>query len=165
MNFSKLYDVSVTLSADLVVWEGDPSVQIEKLGDMSQGSDCNMTRLTLGAHNGTHMDAPLHFIKDATGIALDVLWLVEDSAVKEYLGRDTVVCKQGIMLDLTAEGGLDMSKGKNVGLGRLREAVGKNNSGEAFSFAMLPGSAAKISVAHRVANDDTFAEVKQVAML
>lgn len=100
-----------------------------------------------------------------TGIALDVLWLVEDSAVKEYLGRDTVVCKQGIMLDLTAEGGLDMSKGKNVGLGRLREAVGKNNSGEAFSFAMLPGSAAKISVAHRVANDDTFAEVKQVAML
>lgn len=100
-----------------------------------------------------------------TGIALDVLWLVEDSSVKEYLGRDTVVCKQGIMLDLTAEGGLDMSKGKNVGLGRLREAVGKNNSGEAFSFAMLPGSAAKISVAHRLANDDTFAEVKQVAML
>lgn len=68
MNFSKLYDISVTLSANLVVWEGDPSVQIEKTGDMSQGSDCNTTRLTLGAHNGTHMDAPLHFIKDATGI-------------------------------------------------------------------------------------------------
>lgn len=100
-----------------------------------------------------------------TGIALDVFWLVEDQGVKEYLGRDTVNCKQGIMLDLTPQGGLDMSKGKNVGLGRLREAVGKNNPGEPFSFAMLPGSAAKISVAHRVANDDVFAEVKQVAML
>ena len=100
-----------------------------------------------------------------TGISLDVIWLIEDSAVKEYLGRDTVSCKQGIMLDLTPQGGLDMSKGKNVGLGRLREAIGKNNPGEAFSFAMLPGAAAKVGVKHRIVEEDTYAEVKQVAKL
>ena len=101
----------------------------------------------------------------SSGIALDIFWLVEDASVKEYLGRDSVICKQGIMLDLSTTGGLDMSKGKNIGLGRLREAVGKNSPSEAFSFAMLPGCAAKISVTHRIANDDTFAEVKAVAML
>jgi len=100
-----------------------------------------------------------------TGIALDVIWLVEDAAVKEYLGRTTVTCKQGIMLDTTPQGGLDMSTGKNVGLGRLREAVGKNTPGEAFSFSMLPGLAAKISVKHRIADDETYAEVKAVARL
>ena len=100
-----------------------------------------------------------------TGIALDVFWIVEDANVKAHLGRDTVMCKQGIMLDTTTTGALDTSKGKNVGLGRLREAVGKNSDGEAFTFSMLPGLAARISVSHRVDGENTYAEVKSVAKL
>lgn len=105
--------------------------------------------------------------KDGTqsGIALDIVWLVEDSGVKQALGRETVTVKQGIMLDLTNQGGLDLSKGKNIGLGRLREAVGKNEEGQPFAFSMLPGLSAKISVSHRVSGEDTFAEVKAVAKL
>lgn len=100
-----------------------------------------------------------------TGIALDVMWNIEDSGVKELLGREQVIVKQGIMLDTTPQGGLDMSQGRNVGLGRLREAVGKNNDGESFSFAMLPGLSAKVSITHRFYNDDTFADVKAVTRL
>lgn len=100
-----------------------------------------------------------------TGIAIDITWMVEDAGVKEFLGRDNVTVKQGIMLDTTPQGGLDMSKGKNVGLGRLREAVGKNQENEQFAFSMLPGLTAKISVTHRLHNDDTFAEVKAVSKL
>ena len=100
-----------------------------------------------------------------TGIALDVIWLIEDESVKEFLGRDSVTCKQGIMLDFTPQGTVDTSEGKNVGLGRLREAVGKNNPGESFSFNMLQGLMAKVSVHHRVVGDDTFAEVKAVARM
>jgi len=105
--------------------------------------------------------------KDGTksGIALDVLWSIEDQDVKSFLGRDNVKVKQGLMLDLTPTGGLDMSKGKNIGLGRLREAVGKNEPGQAFSFNQLPGLMAKVAVSHRVVNDDVFAEVKGVAKL
>jgi len=99
-----------------------------------------------------------------SGIALDVFWSIEDQDVKSFLGRDSVKVKQGIMLDLTPEGKLDMSKGKNIGLGRLREAVGKNDHGS-FSFNMLPGLAAKVSVTHRVNDDDVFAEIKGVAKL
>ena len=100
-----------------------------------------------------------------TGIALDVFWAIEDQGVKEFLGRKEVSCKQGIMLDTTAQGGLDMSKGKNVGLGRLREAVGKNQEGEHFSFAMLPGLSAKVAVSHRIVGDETYSEVKGVTRL
>lgn len=100
-----------------------------------------------------------------TGIALDVFWLVEDANVKSYLGRDTVTVKQGIMLDTTPQGGLDTSKGKNIGLGRLREAVGKNQEGVPFSFEMLPGLSARISVTHRINGEDTYAEVKSVSRL
>lgn len=100
-----------------------------------------------------------------TGIALDVFWSIEDSGVKEFLGRKEVICKQGIMLDSTVNGGIDMSRGKNLGLGKLREAVGKNAEGEHFSFAMLPGLSAKVSVTHRIVGDDTYSEVKGVARL
>ena len=105
--------------------------------------------------------------KDGTssGISLDVLWSVEDEAVKSALGRSEVVCKQGIMLDTLANGSLDMAKGKNIGLGRLREALKLNDHKTKFSFAMLPGLAARISVTHRVAGEETYSEVKGVAQL
>jgi hypothetical protein len=70
------------------------------------------------------------------GMALDVVWNIDDANVKQLLERDKVAIKQGIMLDLTPEGGLDMGKGKNVGLGRLREALDLNQ--------------AKVKVTHRI---------------
>ncbi len=102
--------------------------------------------------------------KDGTqsGLALDITWLIEDDEVKQFLGRDTVTVRQGIMLDVLPNGSLDMSKGKNIGLGRLREAVGMNNPGQPFSFLQLPGQMARVSVKHRLVEDDTFAEVKAV---
>jgi hypothetical protein len=103
--------------------------------------------------------------KDGTssGLALDITWIVEDEEVKAFLGRETVNVKQGLMLDVLPSGQLDMSKGKNIGLGRLREAVGLNQPGQSFSFQQLPGQMAKISIKHRLVDEDTFAEVKAVA--
>lgn len=98
-----------------------------------------------------------------SGLALDLIWSIQDDTLKQFLGRDKVTCKQGIMLDLTESGGLDMGKGKNIGLGRLREAVGLNTPGQPFSFSMLLGQMGKISVKHRVDGDSIFAEVKAVA--
>jgi len=102
--------------------------------------------------------------KDGTqsGIAIDIVWLVEDTEVKAFLGRDEVKVKQGMMLDVLPDGRLDTSKGKNISLGRLREAVGLNEQGKAFSFQSLPGLTAKINVKHRLVDEDVFAEVKGV---
>lgn len=102
----------------------------------------------------------------SSGVTLDVTWIIEDEAVKQELGRTTVTCRQGIMLDINAAGdGLDMGKGKNVGLGRLREALGLNKPGQPFSFNMLPGQAGKVVVSHRIDGEDTYSEIKKVGSL
>lgn len=100
-----------------------------------------------------------------SGITLDIKWAVDDHNVRELLGRDKVTVNQGIMLDITESGGLEMGKGQNVGLGRLREALDLNSPGQPFAFSMLAGRLAKIAVSHRVDGDSIFAEVKQVAKL
>ena len=100
-----------------------------------------------------------------SGISLDVTWIIEDQGVKDFLGRESVTCRQGVMLDLTPDGAIDTSAGRNIALGRLREAVGLNQAGQDFSFHMLPGKMAKVSISHRVQNEDTFAEVKAVAAI
>lgn len=113
---------------------------------------------------------PWQSTKDATkaGMALDVFWNVDDAAVKQLLERDKVTVKQGIMLDVTEAGGLDMGKGKNVGLGRLREATGLNTPGQPFGFKMLEGRPAKVVVSHRADDKNPeviYAEVKAVAKI
>lgn len=100
------------------------------------------------------------------GMALDVLWNIDDANVKALLEREKVTCKQGIMLDVTDTGGLDMGKGKNVGLGRLREALDLNQPGVPFSFKMIEGRMAKVRITHRLDTkkpDVVYAEVSAVA--
>lgn len=100
------------------------------------------------------------------GMALDILWNIDDANVKALLERDKVVVKQGIMLDMSESGGLDMGKGKNVQLGRLREALDLNQPGQPFGFRMLEGRMAKVRVKHRPdpkRSDIIYAEVDGVA--
>ena len=105
--------------------------------------------------------------KDGTksGVALDVTWEITDANVLALLERDKATVKQGIMLDMTEAGGLDFGKGKNVTLGRLREATSLNEPGQPFGFSMLAGRMAKVNVTHRVDGDNIYAEVKGVAKL
>lgn len=51
------------LKPGMVTWPGDPAVAIDLLASIDQGSICNVTRLAMSAHTGTHMDAPRHFIQ------------------------------------------------------------------------------------------------------
>ena len=101
----------------------------------------------------------------STGIAVDITWIIEDEAVRTQLGRDKITARQGLMLDTTETGALDTSEGRNVSLGRLREAIGKNDAKKPFAFSMLPGSAAKVKVTHRIVGEDTYAEINSVAAL
>lgn len=90
-----------------------------------------------------------------SGLRLDVEYLLDDAAAKEATGRDKLLVRQGIMLDLTEDGrSFDMGKGKNVGLGRLREATGLNTPGQTFAVQMLPGRLVKIKVTQRPKEGD-----------
>jgi len=64
-------DVSVPLHTGMVYWPDDPSVQIERFADMNKGAICNVSKIDMCAHAGTHMDGLNHFIKD--GAPLDAV--------------------------------------------------------------------------------------------
>ena len=84
-----------------------------------------------------------------SGVALDVSWKVTSQEAIAHCEREEIFVKQGVMLDLTDDGSqLDMSRGKNVGLGRLREALGLNVPGQPFNMNMIPGRSAVINVVH-----------------
>ena len=57
------------LKSGMVTWPGDPAVAIDLLASIEKGSICNVTRMAMSAHTGTHMDAPRHFIQD--GITME----------------------------------------------------------------------------------------------
>lgn len=61
-------DVSLPLATDMIHWPGDPAPSFERISDMDQGSDANVTMCRMSAHTGTHMDAPCHFVAAAAGM-------------------------------------------------------------------------------------------------
>ena len=75
----KYIDISVTLKSGMVHWPGDPPVRIKRSLNMDKGHIVNVSRMDMGAHTGTHMDAPLHFIRK--GKSLDKMPL--DATVGE----------------------------------------------------------------------------------
>lgn len=48
----------------MVVYHGDPPVEVGPALALERGDPANVTRLALGSHTGTHVDAPRHFIPD-----------------------------------------------------------------------------------------------------
>jgi hypothetical protein len=98
-----------------------------------------------------------------SGLKLKVTWSLEDQPVRDLLGRDKVTVVQDILLDLTDHGTLDMGKGRNVELNRLRAAVDLNVSG--FSFNQLDGRMARVTVKQDQDRNDPskfYARVKAV---
>lgn len=61
-------DVSVPIHSGMVHWPDNPPIEIERVQDMTKGDIANVSKLSMGIHTGTHMDAPLHFFKDGRSI-------------------------------------------------------------------------------------------------
>jgi len=92
---------------------------------------------------------------------MKVFWEIDDDSVEDVTGRDKNTVKQDLFLDLTDSGEIDTASGKNIGLGRLREAVGQNGK-DAWSPSQLTGMPAIVNVTHRIYEDQPYAEVKSV---
>jgi arylformamidase len=58
------------------VYEGDAPMKFDFLKDMRRGDNLTLSVFSMGAHSGTHIDAPMHFIRDGAPVdrvALDPL--------------------------------------------------------------------------------------------
>ena len=59
----KIYDISADILS-AAVYPGDPEPELTRVASIGQGSECNLSALYCCLHNGTHVDAPLHFLPD-----------------------------------------------------------------------------------------------------
>ncbi|MGH9904049.1 MAG: cyclase family protein, partial [Pyrinomonadaceae bacterium] len=64
----RIYDVSVPLSPKTPVYPGDPGIEISSWKSLANGDTANVSLLHFGAHSGTHVDAPSHFIAGAARV-------------------------------------------------------------------------------------------------
>jgi len=62
-------DVTATLDpATTPVYAGDAPLKFDFLKDMRKGDALTLSAYSLGAHSGTHIDAPMHFVRDGAPI-------------------------------------------------------------------------------------------------
>ena len=97
----KLLDVSVRLVAGLPAYPGNPEFELQPVKRIAEGASSNVSRLVMGTHTGTHVDAPKHFFDDGVGVdalPLDLL-----------LGRTRVV-------EITKQGGIGAAELTEAGL-------------------------------------------------
>lgn len=61
-------DISVPLHDGMVHWPDNPPVSVQRMMSIERGDICNVSKVSLGVHTGTHMDAPVHWIPGGAGI-------------------------------------------------------------------------------------------------
>lgn len=105
----------------------------------------------------TFLEVPIEV--DSTAMTAD------NRTVKDVTGRDKNSVRFSTSIEFTPAGAIDRSKGKNVGFGRLLEAVGLNQPGKGFSMRAIEGRPVKVQVKHRVVDGDIFADVKGIGPL
>ena len=82
----KIFDISQEIFS-CQVYPGDPAPEKKVLSSMENGDSYNLTAFSMCAHNGTHIDAPFHFLRD--GKAVDTIPL------KSFVGMAYVAEHQG----------------------------------------------------------------------
>ena len=113
----KIYDISQeVLSCN--VYPGDPKPQKKTLSSMQNGDLYNLTSFDMCSHNGTHIDAPFHFIQNGK--------TVDKIELESVVGMAYVACHNGVL------GGKDASeilrKAKEVNVESSKRILIKGNA-------------------------------------
>lgn len=128
-------------------------------GTVEGGNSTEYTPIPEGEYNAVIEKAEARTTPKGTPL-IEVNFKLDAPGVADADGRSA---RYTVWLDVTESGSLDMGKGKNVALGRLREAVKQNGPG-AWNPGMLLGAVARVNIKHRVADDGaTYADVKGIA--
>ena len=99
-----LYDISQPVF-ECDIFPGDPKPERKMICGIENGDLYNLTEFSMCAHNGTHVDAPLHFIRDGKGIG--------EICLNKFIGKAYVISHEGEVtaqdaaeiLDAAAAGG------------------------------------------------------------
>jgi len=100
----KIYDISQEVFS-CEVYPGDPTPEKKVLKSIEKGEVYNLTAFGMCAHNGTHIDAPFHFIKDGKTI--------DEICLEAFVGMAYVAEHQGIVTGKDAVEIIEKAKMQN----------------------------------------------------
>ena len=100
----KIYDISQNVFG-CEVYPGDPKPEKKVLKSMKNGELYNLTAFSMCAHNGTHIDAPFHFIEDGKTI--------DEICLESFVGVAYVAEHHGIVTDNDATEIIEKAKKQN----------------------------------------------------
>ena len=103
----KIYDISQEIFG-CRVYPGDPKPEKQMLCSMEQGELYNLTAFSMCAHNGTHVDAPFHFIQDGK--------TVDEIGLEVFVGTAYVAEHQGIVTGEDAAAILEKAKAQEAAM-------------------------------------------------
>ena len=101
----KIYDISQEVFS-CEVYPGDPVPEKTALKSMQEGEVYNLTAFSMCAHNGTHIDAPFHFIKDGK--------TVDEICLEAFLGMTYVAEHHGLVTGNDATEIIEKAKKQNL---------------------------------------------------
>lgn len=145
----KIYDISQELFT-CQVYPGDLTPSCEQVQKIASGDVCNLTNLTMCAHNGTHVDAPYHFYEKGRTIdRIDLQKVIGPAQVVAFEGTMSeadvdrlllpqtkrVLFKGGCVITLEAAGALNRHKIELVGV--EAQTVGPEDAPIAVHFELL----------------------------
>lgn len=93
-SLSDWIDISIPLRPGMPHWPGDYPFEISRDKEMAAGEECNVSRIAMSVHTGTHMDAPLHFLKDGHSMdALPFYAVVGTARIIEIEDTESIMAK------------------------------------------------------------------------
>ena len=107
----KIYDIAQEVFG-CSVYPGDPSPERQVMLRIADGAVCNLTAFQMCAHNGTHVDAPYHFVDGGKTI--------EQVSLDRFVGYAYVAEAEG---DVTAEDAAKMLEKARACDGRAAERI------------------------------------------
>src|SRR5688572_29682079 len=97
----RIYDLTLPISEDSVVWPGQEPPKLVFVGHVDRGGSNTSSTLSMSAHTGTHVDAPLHFIRGGETVEnLDLNVLIGPARVFEALDADALTADVFVRLNI-----------------------------------------------------------------
>jgi arylformamidase len=140
-----IHDISVPIRSDMPIYAGDPDVELERASSIAEGGHANVSKLSMGVHTGTHVDAPVHFLEGAPGM--------ESVSLDALCGPAVVV--DGTRLDGDTIGqsdleSLDLPEGAERIILKTRNSELWNQDAFTRDFLRLDGSGARYLISRGV---------------
>ena len=93
MKLLKIHDLTRTINQDMRVYPGDPQPTFTPHATIKD-NNANVTRITLGSHTGTHVDAPWHFLQEGNSIDMEPLdKFIGEAAIIDASGKNNVTAE------------------------------------------------------------------------